>query len=269
MKTNKLSRRILASLFIFAFAASMTVNSVNAQVRGIGAGALILDDYNGHTVAIQAPIFGSPEANAWSANGYAPYIWSIPIPPANNAQSGFLYNGPLTPTGSPYPAVVSLPYWLYPNQTSLSGDGHTGGVAGAWDYATVTQLGILATGAPLGDNEAVITNGSGLVVTIPNGGNNTVLHGTTPPAWSAVSLTSDVTGTLPVGSGGTGQTSLPTNDVLVGNGTSGITSLPTADNGILITSAGGVPSISSTLPSAVQSNITSVGTIGWASGKGL
>jgi hypothetical protein len=43
---------------------------------------------------------------------------------------------------------------------------------------------------------------------------------------------------------------------------SAVSGLATANNGVLITSAGGVPSISSTLPTAVQGNITSVGTIG-------
>lgn len=38
--------------------------------------------------------------------------------------------------------------------------------------------------------------------------------------------------------------------------------IPTANNGVLITSAGGVPSIGSTLPAAVQGNITALGTIG-------
>lgn len=50
------------------------------------------------------------------------------------------------------------------------------------------------------------------------------------------------------------------NSLLVGTG-SAYTSLATANNGTLITSAGGVPSISSTLPSGVQTNITSVGTV--------
>lgn len=40
-----------------------------------------------------------------------------------------------------------------------------------------------------------------------------------------------------------------------------ISGLATANNGVLITSGAGVPSISSTLPSAVQSNITALGTI--------
>lgn len=41
-----------------------------------------------------------------------------------------------------------------------------------------------------------------------------------------------------------------------------VSGLATANNGALVTSAGGVPSISSTLPAAVQGNITTVGTIG-------
>ena len=42
---------------------------------------------------------------------------------------------------------------------------------------------------------------------------------------------------------------------------SSLSGLATANNGVLITSAGGAPSISSTLPSAVQGNITAIGTI--------
>jgi hypothetical protein len=40
-----------------------------------------------------------------------------------------------------------------------------------------------------------------------------------------------------------------------------VSGLATANNGALVTSAGGVPSISSTLPAAVQGNITTVGTV--------
>jgi len=49
-----------------------------------------------------------------------------------------------------------------------------------------------------------------------------------------------------------------TNDVQYNNSGS-LDGLTTANNGTLITSAAGVPSISSTLPSAVQTNITAVG----------
>ena len=51
------------------------------------------------------------------------------------------------------------------------------------------------------------------------------------------------------------------NQLLYSSSANTVAGLATANNGVLITSAGGVPSISSTLPSAVQGNITSVGTI--------
>ena len=51
------------------------------------------------------------------------------------------------------------------------------------------------------------------------------------------------------------------NTLLYASSANVMAALATANNGVLITSGGGVPSISSTLPSAVQGNITSVGTI--------
>jgi len=66
---------------------------------------------------------------------------------------------------------------------------------------------------------------------------------------------------IPVASGGTALTSTTANQILYSSSNSVIAGLPTANNGTLITSAGGVPSISSTLPAAVQGNITTVGTV--------
>lgn len=51
------------------------------------------------------------------------------------------------------------------------------------------------------------------------------------------------------------------NQLLYSSSANTIAGLTTANNGVLITSGTGVPSISSTLPSAVQGNITSLGTI--------
>jgi len=80
---------------------------------------------------------------------------------------------------------------------------------------------------------------------------------------SAVALgSSDVSGTLPVNHGGTGVTTFGgTNTLLYTTGADSLASLATAVNGVLVTDGSGVPSISSTLPSAVQGNITSLGTI--------
>jgi len=51
------------------------------------------------------------------------------------------------------------------------------------------------------------------------------------------------------------------NQILYSSAANTIGGLSTANNGVLITSGTGVPSISSTLPSAVQGNITAVGTL--------
>lgn len=69
-------------------------------------------------------------------------------------------------------------------------------------------------------------------------------------------------GILNYAHGGTGLNSLTANGILYASSTTAFSLITSANNGVLITSAGGVPSISSTLPNAVQLNITSVGTIG-------
>lgn len=51
------------------------------------------------------------------------------------------------------------------------------------------------------------------------------------------------------------------NQLLYSSSANVIAGLASANNGILITSAGGVPSIGSTIPAAVQGNITATGTI--------
>jgi hypothetical protein len=52
------------------------------------------------------------------------------------------------------------------------------------------------------------------------------------------------------------------NRILYSSATNTVSEITTGNNGIVITSSGGVPSVSSTLPSTVQGNITSTGTLG-------
>lgn len=61
------------------------------------------------------------------------------------------------------------------------------------------------------------------------------------------------------------------NQILYSSSANVVAGITTGNNGVLITSAGGVPSISSTLPAAVQGNITAVGTIasGTWNGSGI
>jgi len=72
----------------------------------------------------------------------------------------------------------------------------------------------------------------------------------------------DAGGPCTTGGGGGTVASSTTNNMTyyAANGTT-VSGLATANNGVLVTSSGGVPSISSTLPSAVQGNITTLGTI--------
>lgn len=66
------------------------------------------------------------------------------------------------------------------------------------------------------------------------------------PAWAQVDLTNGVTGILPVGNGGTGLSSTTTSQILYSSGTNTIAGLVTANNAVLVTSSGGVPSLAAT-----------------------
>lgn len=69
------------------------------------------------------------------------------------------------------------------------------------------------------------------------------------------------TGTVPAWSSATYPVSTTINQILYSSGPNTISGITTANNGVLVTSGGGTPSISAVLPSAVQLGITSLGTI--------
>ena len=137
-------KRFLSMLATGAAAGMLALGlstSASAQVitRGFGVGALILDDNLSHTITLETPQSPFAEWSAWSGAGF-PSVWIFPVPPFNNAQSGFVFSGPLTGTATP----PLLSYWLPPGQTTINGGAYTGGAAGAWDYATTGELGLLS-----------------------------------------------------------------------------------------------------------------------------
>lgn len=67
--------------------------------------------------------------------------------------------------------------------------------------------------------------------------------------------------TAPSGSG-TVNVGTTNNLAYYASSTNAVSSLATANNGVLVTNGSGVPSIGSTIPTAVQNNITNLGTIG-------
>lgn len=127
----------------------------------------------------------------------------------------------------------------------------------------------------VGQTYLIINNSSGTVTVQSSGANtiqamaaNTALvvkciltSGTTAASWYAqYSLQTAITLPLSLANGGTNANLTATVNNLVYCTASAFALLATANSGVLITSAGGVPSISSTLPATVQTNITALGT---------
>jgi hypothetical protein len=85
----------------------------------------------------------------------------------------------------------------------------------------------------------------------------TTVQSGTSPAGNTTWTQYDVTQTLATTRGGTGVTTFGgTNTILYTTSASTLASITAAANSVLITSAGSVPSLSTTLPTAVQNNIT-------------
>jgi hypothetical protein len=74
---------------------------------------------------------------------------------------------------------------------------------------------------------------------------------------------------VPVVNGGTGLTSTVANEILYSSSANTIAGLPTANNGILVTSAGGVPSIATALPAGITGyTVANLSDVAWTSYAG-
>jgi hypothetical protein len=80
---------------------------------------------------------------------------------------------------------------------------------------------------------------------------------TSTPTFAGLTLGTALT----VPNGGTGAGSFTANGILYGNGAGALQVTASAANSVLVTSAGGVPSLSQTLPLQVQDNITHTGVL--------
>lgn len=110
---------------------------------------------------------------------------------------------------------------------------------------------------------------AGLTVTVPQGqsayliSNGTDVTPTTQGSSGGTSgaLWQSNGGTLPNWTTATYPATATINQLLYGSSANVVSGLSTANNAVLVTSAGGVPSISTTIPTATQLNITSLGTV--------
>ncbi len=113
---------------------------------------------------------------------------------------------------------------------------HTGAVNLAGGSSPIQLAGLGgAQGAIIASNGAANTP-----VWVGPGTTTTVLHGNAAglPSYSAVALTTDISGTLPVANGGTGNTTLTAGSLLIGNGVSAVTQLADVAAGSVLASGG-------------------------------
>lgn len=153
-------------------------------------------------------------------------------------------NGVLITSAGSVPSISStLPTAVQGNITSLGTI-----TSGIWN-ASIIPLAYGGTNANLtaANGAIVYSNATTLALLAPTSTANQMLQSgsNTAPSWSTSTWPANTT----------------INQILYSSAANTVTGLLTANNGVLITSAGGVPSISGTLPAAVQSNITSLGTI--------
>lgn len=130
--------------------------------------------------------------------------------------------------------------------------------------ASITTLGTIGTGTWQGTVVALAYGGTNANLVASNGG----IFYSTATAGAILAGTATAGQILRSGSNAAPSWSTATypdtttaNNLLYSSATNVVASLATANNGVLITSGAGVPSISSTLPAAVQGNITATGAL--------
>lgn len=182
-------------------------------------------------------------------------IPAIPVTLANGGTSASLTasNGGIFYSTAAAGAILSGTATA--SQVLLSGSS----AAPAWSTAvypgTVTVNNILygsssnvISGLSTANNGVLVTSNAGAPsILVGSGATGNILQSNTAaaPSWSSATYPSSTT----------------INQLLYSSSNNTVAGLATAVSSTLITSAGGVPSLSQTLPSAVQANITTVGTV--------
>ncbi|HEX4774984.1 MAG TPA: hypothetical protein VH234_05715 [Candidatus Saccharimonadales bacterium] len=202
------------------------------------SGAIIFNNSAGsHTITLQAP----------SSNPAAAFSLTLPGTGGNNGDCLESQGGGVLAfsscTGGAGGGVTSLDSQA--GVLSLANSSGSGGTITINDAST-TQKGIAQF-----SSTNFSDNGSGTINTIQD------IASTAAPTFNGLTLTSALT----VANGGTGANALTLNGILYGNGTSGVQATAAAANSVLVTDGSNIPSLSQTLPTAVQTNITQTGAL--------
>jgi fibronectin-binding autotransporter adhesin len=183
-----------------------------------------------------------------------------PIAGGNSVANGGTYIGINAPAANSGSTADFLNFQL--NGVSKLQVTNAGAVTAAGQL-TVTSGGASITGAVSITGSSSFTTGSGAVTLGSLGAGIVQSNGSGVLNSSAVDRNSAtlLTNNLNVSNGGTGTNTLTANGILFGNGTSAVQATSAAANSILATNGSNVPSLTQTIPSAVQDNITRTGAI--------
>ena len=229
-----------------------SANNVISEITAAIGGVLVSD------AASVPSMLANPADNyrvLQSKNAAIPE-WSVAAYPHTASAAGTLMQSDgtdWTHTQATYPSSTNKDHILYSSANNTVGE-----IATQKDAVLVSNHSNTPVwSSSMTDGQIIIgkTNDIPAAASITGSGSITVT-----PGPNSLTISSSASGTVNAG----------TANELAYYATSGsaVSGLASASNGVLITSAGGVPSISSTLPTAVQGNITSVGTIGSGTWQG-
>jgi len=185
-----------------------TVTAVLDAALGSTQGDLL---YRNATVwTVLAP--GSAGQFLQTAGAAANPLWATPAGSGTVVTTGSPANGNLTMFSGPTSITNgNLSGDVTTTNTLVTALSVTGVGAGTYGQVTVDTKGRVTTGTIIADvthggtggnvltaSGVLLGNGTSPVTTVAPGGANTVLHGSTPPTYSAVNLASQITGLLPL-----------------------------------------------------------------------
>jgi hypothetical protein len=256
-----------------AIGTNAKVSASNSMVLGFGVNVGIGTSTPAYTLDVQGNIngtwvgniidlaHGGTNASLTASNGGIVYSTASALAilaGTATAHQVLLSGSSTTPSWSTatYPVTTTINQLLYSSSTNT-----IAGLATANSGVLITN----SSGVPsISSTLPLISGGANAALTAVNGGvvysTASALAVSTAPAVTNEILMGQV-GSAPIWSAATYPSNVLPGQLLYGSGLFAISGLTTAANGVLVTDGSDIPSISSTLPTAVQANITQVGTI--------